>query len=156
MDYKKLIYPALAAILTAGLFKVLGWIGNAPNLIVPSNAVIAFNLASCPNGWNEYKKAESRMIIGVGHGKNLSPRHLEQQNGKENIILTDDQLPKHRHRNPFPANKHSKKILGLQPTQDLGEYGYFNKHKRGTDYAGKGKPFKSMPPFIALLYCIKN
>lgn len=45
-----------------------GWYQAVNNAVVPSGAVMAFNLASCPTGWSELTSMRGRVVIGAGNG----------------------------------------------------------------------------------------
>ncbi len=70
---------------------------------VPKNAVMAFS-TTCPEGWKDFKKAKSRVLVGAGRGKdpqtdrNLTARLIGDQGGEETHTLTKDEMPSHKHR----------------------------------------------------------
>ena len=70
---------------------------SIPSGAIPSGAVMAFDLASCPKGWGPMESAQGRTIIGVGKGSGLSPRHLGETKGDEWQTLTTSNLPSHVH-----------------------------------------------------------
>lgn len=43
-----------------------GWFQDVNDSIVPTWAVMAFNLSSCPAGWSEYTAARGRTVIWAG------------------------------------------------------------------------------------------
>lgn len=155
MDWSKVVYPGLAALFTAALFSLLGVVGKAPTLIIPGQAVVAFNSSECPSGWKEYELGQGRVIVGVGNALDLEPRTLEELGGKEEVTLSINELPKHRHNNPSVGNTPPSlnKVYALQ-AGGRGEYD--GAHARPTDYKGKGAAHENMPPFVALRYCIKG
>ena len=55
---------------------------------VPSGAVMAFNLSSCPDGWSPFTEANGRFIMG-------SQGNLREKGGNSEINLRIDQLPPH-------------------------------------------------------------
>ena len=64
--------------------------GALAQQIVPSGAVVAFNLAACPVGWSPLATAGGRTIIGVNAagGNGLSARNLGDTVGEETHTLT--------------------------------------------------------------------
>ena len=41
---------------------------TAPALVIPEGAVMAFNLATCPDGWTDFADAEGKVILGMNNG----------------------------------------------------------------------------------------
>ena len=68
------------------------WNDLMDNLWVPSWAVMAFNLSSCPDWWTEYTAARDRTIRGKGYYNSAG-----DTGGSDNIYLSEYQLPAHSH-----------------------------------------------------------
>ncbi len=120
-----------------------GEIEGLGELLIPSGAVMAFNLASCPSGWSTYASAKDRVIVGSG-----SSYSLGKKGGAKTHTLTIAEMPKHRHAYTNAGNfggggKH-------YPS------GYSPQEMTYTDYVGGNQPHNNMQPYIALLYCQKN
>jgi microcystin-dependent protein len=66
---------------------------------IPEGAVMAFDLADCPEGWSEMDgsgstpDARGRTIIGEGQGAGLTDRILQSTGGSETHQLTAAELP---------------------------------------------------------------
>lgn len=116
---------------------------------LPSGAVLAFNLSSCPSGWSEYTATRGRTIIGTNPdtSNGLSVRTLGVTVGEENHTLTVNEMPAHRHRNALPNTPGGGEPYRTDGTTNGG----------GSDPAvGGNQPHNVMQPSIALLYCQKN
>ena len=145
------------------------------------DAVIAFDRkAGCPERWEPFIQAESRTIIGArfdgSFNSELTPRPFrEEDKGKEDIILTEDHIPEHKH--TFQdiyysehANENSKRefernqqgVIETMPVPggigsrgtDRDNVGWIIQHE--TASYGQGTKFTNMPPYIALFYCKPN
>ncbi len=123
--------------------------------IVPSGAVMAFDLESCPSGWDSYGPATGRFILGAGtetnldqNGVPLTERNLNDTGGAETHLLTVEEMPAHAHQ--------YQKLTVLQPGCGLRQCnGRLEDRPKTTQNAGGGKAHNNMPPFISLLYCKK-
>jgi len=148
MDWSKIIYPGLAALFTALLFWLLGLAKSIPAVVVPSSAVVAFDLDDCPPGWSDFSPATGRTIIGDGAAAGLSPRALREQGGHEVHTLTIPEMPAHDHGGIWGG--------GQQMAGMLNDYA---KHTSGhvkIQTQGEARAFELMPPFVALRYCKKQ
>lgn len=82
---------------------------------MPTGAVMAFNLASCPSGWTEYTAGAGRSIIGVGAGAGLTARTLGETGGAETVGLSISNLPSHSHSAAFSAPSVSLSVITDTP-----------------------------------------
>lgn len=46
---------------------------TSPPLLIPVGAVMAFDLAACPSGWEDYAPAEGKFIVGADNGAAPDP-----------------------------------------------------------------------------------
>lgn len=121
--------------------------------IVPRGAVMAFDLESCPSGWEPFSRAAGRTVIGVGKGqrdqndKPLTQRSLGDTGGAEQHTLTIPELPKHDHGGVWGGTESVAGMLNSYRTHTQG-------HKK-VEAQGEGKSHNNMPPYVALLYCRK-
>ncbi|MFH1522089.1 MAG: hypothetical protein ABIF18_03965, partial [archaeon] len=67
-----------------------------PDAITPPGAVVAFDLASCPDGWTEFTSAEGKVIVGLDSG-DASFDTRGEIGGEKTNTLTVDEMPSHRH-----------------------------------------------------------
>lgn len=58
--------------ISSGDTMAAGWYQQVNDRVVPSGAVMSFNLATCPTGWSEYTQAAGRTVIGAGSGANTT------------------------------------------------------------------------------------
>lgn len=63
---------------------------------VPSGAVMAFNLASCPSGWSALSGAAGRFIVGTGT-LSSDTYSLDDTGGEARHTLTANEMPAHTH-----------------------------------------------------------
>jgi len=123
----------------------------------PKNAVVAFDASTCPDGWRTFDLAKGRVIVGVGRGNGLTGRILSDTGGEESHKLTEDEMPSHKHRT-VEAGDTSNSSWGVGDGMN-GRHGvrWQNPHATSnTAPIGGGKSHNNMPPFVVLLYCIKE
>jgi microcystin-dependent protein len=151
--------------------------GPAAAQLVPSGAVMAFDLPGCPVGWAPFDKAAGRTVIGVSTGaNNLSVRKLGDVLGEEAHALTTEETAAHSHAgvtaggNPMPHVTVFQVGMESRPTHETGWAGGANNggptdanyslaahtHNFTTDDGtGGGRPHNNMQPSVVLLYCRK-
>lgn len=121
--------------------------------IVPTGAVVAFNLPTCPEGWGDFPLASGKTILGLdGNGS----RKLLSHGGAETQTLIAENLPPHVHR----VYKHAGIIKGNTGVRGAGA----DDPNRGSEVAdsetgpgpGASLPFDIMPPYVVLKYCVKE
>lgn len=167
------------AITSGGLVRAMGGVtqdqlGSAG--FIPSGAVLAFDLspqtpAACPDGWQSHRELRGRIIVGAGfhsngdeNGGDLSTHTIGDTGGAETHVLDVNQLPKHGHvlqaivgKRPLPPDTADNFIIARNW---LGDGAKPLPHERPaitqTWAEGGGKAHNNMPPYLALLYCIKE
>ena len=135
----------------------------------PKNMIAAFNstegAGACPSGWKLFEPASGRFIVGAGKTKNLDmngkalshhPSFSEDDakavGGEEAHKLTIAEMPSHQHGIRRTQGKAGDgkypdwASMGNQLVQVVGE----------SEPAGGDQPHNTMPPFVALYYCIKD
>lgn len=145
---------------------------------VPSGAVMAFDLNSCPSGWSAMSTAQGRFIVGTGGGYSRG-----NTGGANTVALTVAQMPSHTHSvdppatNTSVAGNHRHSIINntnVHAASGVGSgsswmgttgsnTGYAGEHTHSVDIpafnsgsAGSGQAHENRPPYLALLYCRKN
>lgn len=120
---------------------------------VPSGAVLAFALSSCPTGWSQYAAANGRSIVGTGsfyqsyRGQNYSKNYsLGEQGGVRAFRLHKSEVPSISTSSGAEAGRNCDYPgcagNGVQvPSISQSTY---------------GGAFDNQDPYIALLYCRKN
>ncbi len=101
---------------------------------IPAGAVMAFNLAACPDGWNTYAAGDARFIVGSG-----ATYALGATGGDATVALTNAQI-------------------GYQPSATgivaaaIGAGGT----SFGQSLGVAATAHQNLPPYVALLYCEKS
>jgi hypothetical protein len=142
--------------------------GALAQQVVPSGAVMAFDLAACPAGWTPMAAAAGRAIIGVnGGGNGLSPRALGATVGEERHTMTVAEMPSHYHNlvlNSFSpgacglwtVNWNPGTIAACSDNTAPPLLGGGLQNAMTIQPNGSGAPFNVLPPSVALLYCRKT
>lgn len=107
--------------------------------LLPTGAVIAFDLNTCPSGWSEYRQAYGRFIRGIDKGvTKTDPKGLRTPGD-----LQDDELKKHVH--------------GGLPIKYRGTSGgtYRTKYDQDRNSKPTGGA-ETRPKNVALLYCRRD
>jgi hypothetical protein len=138
-------------------------VGQLGTQVVPSGAVMAFDLAACPAGWTALADAQGRVIVGTTTGVALKARV-----GADQVTLTAAQMPTHTHTVSDPGHAHSVANTvdyGLPPVfNTMGNQGVgrttitSGSSPTGISLqnAGSSMPFDNRQASLALLYCKKN
>ncbi|NRF25901.1 hypothetical protein HRJ45_12400 [Vibrio coralliilyticus] len=137
----------ISSLLTAVLLWAVGWIGKIPSVIsVPSGAVVAFNLESCPpdGGWREYKAAYGRFIRGIDRSKDYIDPAGERTIGS----FQEDAIKSHSHTTTIMIGDNN--IDGVDSTTRRS--GDHHNQNRSTGRFGVDE---TRPKNVALLYCEK-
>jgi microcystin-dependent protein len=168
----------LATDLNANFAYLQGEIGAG---IVPSGAVMAFNLPACPTGWAPVPSAAGRVVVGT------SPTLiLGATVGADTVALSDAQLPAHAHGIADPGHHHASGELTfmtwscMTPPLGFAGGGAYSTNGgctgtggqsgigtmattaaattgiTGTAATGGGQPFDNRQASVAFLYCQKN
>lgn len=124
---------------------------------LPTGAVMAFNLATCPTGWSALTAAVGRSIVGVGtyaanaddDGSNSSINYtLASTGGRVDHALSTAQMPAHTHSIGVGA--------GSTPNNDTFGTNAATTGSSTSGSAGSGSAHENRPPYLALLYCEKD
>lgn len=166
-----------------GTIKATSFSGDGSGLTglgggVPSGAVMAFDLASCPSGWTAYASGVDRFIVGSG-----STYSLNNTGGSATHTLTAAEMPSHthsvdppststnttgNHNHTFPLNtgvdgganrptQFNVENPINSPTSSAGNHSHtVNIAAFNSASAGSGNAHENRPPYIALLYCKKD
>jgi hypothetical protein len=144
--------------------------------------VVAFNRSqkdgACPKGWKLFEPAGGRFVIGAGTHSNTDMNEAALTNyppfkdksknavgGEEKHVLKETEMPRHGHRISTDINSSIHDGLGgsgnsfgiLEPFADIPNKPGFNTVLPGVlKKTGGDLPHNTMPPFVALYYCIKE
>ncbi|MCY0094397.1 hypothetical protein [Hoeflea ulvae] len=156
------------------------WTVLRPSLIeqiggVPPGAVIAFDIEDgkpCPAGWESFKSARARTIIGAGdpseapgkmrydqNGELLSTYIRGQHYGEERVQLFKRNFPSHSHSVPFSSTStENSRPFGLIEEQNSNYSTRVAVSGASTDSSAYGgdEAHNNMQPYIALYYCKKD
>ena len=135
----------------------------------PSGMISAFNTSEkegkCPSGWKIFDEAGGRFIVGAGNNSNkdmngaeltdhpsLNDDAAKAVGGEELHRLTVTEMPAHQHGIRRTQGKGGDgkypnwSAMGNQLIQVVGE----------SEPSGGDQPHNTMPPFVALYYCIRE
>ncbi len=137
---------------------------------VPTGAVMAFNLTSCPTGWSQFAPASGRTIIGTGSGNtdengvSLSQRALGNTGGAETHLQVPAEIaPFKLQINGFERGDDSSQkgtpyvLIDDQANQDA--YSALTRDvifDTSDNAVGPQQAMDIMNPYISLLYCQKG
>ncbi len=142
---------------------------------IPSGAVLAFDTlsptvpAECPEGWRSHRELRGRMIVGAGvhsntdeNGIELSKHTIGDTGGAETHKLGKAELPPHEHNvGEFIGGGADQRVGGGPYTYVFPHGSIKPPHTPGNFVSGKtsgllARAHNNMPPYLALLYCIKE
>lgn len=136
---------------------------DIPLPIVPVGAVMAFDLNSCPSGWEEYVLAYGVFIRGI----DKSGTNIDSDGMRLKGDLQSDSIISHEHyiRTAFDASSGNGNQPNYQISGGDGLYNGYNDRKVWTDTArdlaytsdlfGRMSSTETRPKNVALLYCRK-
>jgi hypothetical protein len=127
-------------------------------IAVPSHAVMAFNLTTCPTGWSEYTLARGRFIRGIDNGAGNDPSGTRSPGNTQ-----ADDNKSHAHTGTTDGSPGFR--IGNGGNQGGGGYGndmvtsdqWANTHGYHTHtFTTAASGSESRPKNVALLYCEKD
>ncbi len=108
----------------------------------PRNAIMAFDQAECPSGWEDFHHARDRFILGAG-----AKYSVGATGGAETHRLTVEEMPSHDHGGIWGGDGGK---AGMN-----NDYAYHSAGHLRIASQGGGRPHNNMPPYIALRWCKK-
>lgn len=147
---------------------------------LPSGLIAAFSTqhetpSGCPLGWEFYRHAGGRFLVGAGNhanrdasGRSLNIYSLSATGGQELVELTIPQMPGHRHSFQdffYLQDAESARLADVQTQNivrtndgasggDRNNVGWYRESL--TNSQGSGEGHNNVPPFVAVLFCIKR
>ena len=128
----------------------------------PKGAVVAFDLeGGCPEGWDIYRHASGRFIVGQGrhslndeYGTVIEKLPFGHEGGKRRHKLTIPEMPMHDHQLIWGQGRGAdyRKITGSNILFNLNVH----RLKQNTEPRGDGTPHEIMPPYKVLVFCWKE
>lgn len=130
----------------------VAWSCTSITTALPSGMVVAFSLATCPAGWSPLELARGRFIVGAG-SLGADNYVLGGTGGSARHTLSIAEMPHHSHGVQLGNNTASgPDDWGVQHSDPHGgNWGVYQTHG-----AGGNQPHENRPPYLALLYCVKN
>ena len=121
----------------------------------------------CPSGWRLFEPAGGRFIVGAGdnsfkdvNGIDLTDHSVGVVGGEEKHTLTVDEMPLHDHDVYHHAGYHASGGGAKPPPGAVqgasGGDSYTHVWPGRTSEKGGNAAHNTMPPFVALYYCIKQ
>ncbi|CAN7690187.1 hypothetical protein LJR030_003625 [Rhizobium sp. LjRoot30] len=142
--------------------------------LLPESAIVAF-AGPCPVGWEPYRPATARIIVGAGDEFDQVYRHWEQQlqsggvqkvelsahpllshGGEAAHILTIAEMPSHAHEGNTGGGGLAMRYDSNPNGNAFGSGGHrFSQVEHTHPIASEGgnEAHQNMPPYIALHYC---
>ncbi len=138
-------------------------------------AVVAFDRSqtegTCPAGWKLFKPAGGRFIVGAGTHDNkdmggndltnypaFKDKPTEAVGGEEKHLLTKEEMPSHDHGGRTLGSDHLfwADETGAFAVRGPGDFANHIKkdHTHGITAEGQGQAHNTLPPYVALYYCI--
>ncbi len=150
---KNVIAAVIASLVTAVLFLLFSGVSEISNSFVPTGAVSAFDLTICPDGWEDYNKANGRFLAATGNsGKDGLTLDNGEQGGSNKIILNISNLPRIAFELPELSTHTSKAIMEKNSKSKTSDVN-INLVKKEI---GDGAAIQNYPEFIALKFCRKR
>jgi len=114
---------------------------------IPSGAITAFDLDSCPVGWSELITARGRVVVGLNPG-DASFNSRGETGGAKTHTLTISEMPSHTHSEV--RESFTRGAQGYAP-------GFMSNPKTvQTGATGNNQPHNNLQPYISFIYCRKN
>lgn len=65
IDWGKIVSGVVGSLVTALILFGIDLLPNIATIVVPPDAVVAFDLSQCPEGWEQYSLAAGRFLRGI-------------------------------------------------------------------------------------------
>lgn len=126
-------------------------VNNIPTEI-PSGAIMAFNLNSCPAGWSKFNNANGRVLVGIDITDSSFDTLLET-GGEKTHTLTLSEIPSHNHTFYHGAYGSDNRSV---PTNAGDTQDGTTARTKYTNNSGSGNSHNNLQPYVTLLYCVKD
>lgn len=133
---------------------------EALDAMLASNPIVIFS-GPCPEPWRQLDILDGRVPIGenpaLPSGKTengLAVRVLGDTGGEEEHVLSEDELPSHKHRTVLAGDNFNSEWKAGNPGVALHGDRWQQKHDRSyTAPAGESRAHNNMPPFAVVSFC---
>lgn len=161
LEKKYLVYLIISIAIVAGISYTIAQtvpnpghiytdIGFPEGVLVPSGAVMAFDLASCPPGWSLYAAANGKVIVGLS-SSDSEFNSLGKTGGEKSHALSIAEMPSHTH-NYIGGRGGPYSSYGAY-SADPAAYMYTT---YSTGARGGSGAHNNLQPYVTLIYCKKN
>ena len=117
---------------------------------LPTGAIMAFDLATCPTGWSEYTPAYGRFLRGIDKsGTGIDPAGTRTAGN-----VQADELRSHSH--PFTDGAEWRVTSGIGGAYGLMNQGNFSGPSNRAGVVGATGGAETRPKNVAVLYCRRN
>ncbi len=135
------------------------WASGGGSGSIPSGAIMAFDLGSCPSGWSIYTKAQGRFVLGFLPGVGLAYPdygYVGSTGGQETYTLSSvNQLPRFQVSFTLPiGDRVQSNLASNNDGHEIADRA--NTTYTSTVGAASPDPYQIMPPYVTELYCKKN
>jgi len=130
-----------------------------------SGAIVAFDRADCPEGWDQYVRANGRVLVGAGKGtfdetnRPLSEERFGVLAGRKIINLQSRRCPTHNHGvQDLTHPDYLRGQSGNGGTERVGQSANNNPNAQifFSEMTGDSRLHNVMPPFSVVTFCVKK
>ncbi|PZP40199.1 MAG: hypothetical protein DI585_01590 [Pseudomonas fluorescens] len=128
---------------------------QAINIAIPTGAIMAFDLTSCPSGWSVYTAARGRFLRGIDNSTGTDPDGNRAPGNTQ-----ADMLGSHTHTAYAPTSDQNDASTQGWPVGNV--HNTFRTSDRSRDYAVNSQAIsltggaETRPKNVAVLFCRKN
>lgn len=137
--------------------------GEAGSAVLEEGFVVAFAGLDCPPGWDEFRAARDRFIVGASGRRPVTPDQNGdgepeyRLGGAEEVTLTVEQIPKHNHLpsdgDQVEAQTDEVFRYAVGDVSMVSSGGSWGLDIDQLESVGGDQPHENMPPYIALYFC---
>ena len=164
---KEILVAVISSLMTAAILWVLGYFKKLPNeILIPKDAIVAFNLYECPSdGWDVYKPAEGYFLRGINTALTADDDEFRDPGSRQDyataspnkgLVLEKNAPHSHRVVTETNAGRRDGNIRNtMAEFRDKGTA--VNTDKKGDHtHKIKGWDEETRPKNVAVLYCVKK
>lgn len=118
-------------------------------MVLPSGAIMAFDLASCPSGWSEYTAARGRFLRGIDSAGTADPSGTRVAGGVQEDAFQGHQFV-------TGVTVVAGAVYNVSPRQEGGGSGSTGAPTVLGSYGTPRLASETRPKNVAVLFCRKN